>query len=274
MRADLMLVDKGLAPSRSRARELIEAGAVTLHGGTGSTTVLRPSTMLGHDAKLSVDEAARLRYVSRGGLKLEGALRETGIGVSGLHCLDVGQSTGGFTDCLLQAGAARVVGIDVGHAQLHPSLRQDPRVGCFEGLNIRHLAHPASSAGGMRTGQDAGFAASVPAGGFDLVVIDLRFISLSLALPAAAGLLRVGGEMIALVKPQFEVGPGGVDSRGLVRDSGRYPEIRIDIEARARANGLGPAAWFESPVRGGDGNREFFLHARRACEHASDLQWT
>jgi 23S rRNA (cytidine1920-2'-O)/16S rRNA (cytidine1409-2'-O)-methyltransferase len=274
MRADLMLVERGLAPSRSRARELIEAGAVTLHGRAGSTAVLRPAAMIDRDATLAVDDAARLRYVSRGGLKLEGALRETGIRVVGLHCLDLGQSTGGFTDCLLQAGAARVTGVDVGHSQLHPSVRQDPRVDCFEGLNVRHLTQPIHLAGHAHDGPSVDFASRVPDGGFDLAVIDLSFISLAHALPAVGHLLRAGGELLALVKPQFEVGPGGVDSRGLVRDAGRYVQIRIDVQAQATSQGLTPVAWFESPIRGGDGNREFFLHARKASDQASNESWT
>ncbi len=271
MRADLLLVERGLAPSRARARELIEAGAVLLHGPAGRSPVVRASAPLDADATLTVDDAARLRYVSRGGVKLGGALSMTGIAVAGRVCLDVGQSTGGFTDCLLQAGAARVVGIDVGHGQLHASLRGDPRIDSFEGVNVRHLTGMRSSTGEAREARVSGLAASIPRDGFALAVIDLSFISLAHALPAVSSLLRPDGELLALVKPQFEVGPGGVDARGLVRDPGRYPVIRLEIERVACETGLLPMAWFESPIRGGDGNREFFMHARRRSDRSSDL---
>ncbi|MCM5571649.1 TlyA family RNA methyltransferase [Burkholderiaceae bacterium FT117] len=252
MRADQLLVARGLAASRTRARELIEAGAVRLRTAAGLEPLRKPSAALADDAELLVDDAARPRFVSRGGLKLEGALAAAGVDPRGMACLDLGQSTGGFTDCLLQAGAARVVGIDVGHGQLHPSLRDDPRVVALEGVNVRALA-----------GADApaAFAAARPPGGFDLAVADLSFISLAHALAPAAALLRPGGTLLALVKPQFEVGPGGVDSRGIVRDERRYAEVRARIEAAAREAGLSPRSWHDSPIRGGDGNREFFLHA-------------
>ena len=251
MRADQLLVARGLAASRTRARELIDAGAVRLRTATGVETLRKPSAQLAEGAELQVDDAAHPRHVSRGGLKLEGALAATGVDPSGMTCLDLGQSTGGFTDCLLQAGAARVVGIDVGHGQLHPRLRDDPRVSAFEGVNVRGLPEAA----------DATLRAALPAAGFDLAVADLSFISLGHALGPAAALLREGGSLLALVKPQFELGPGGVDARGIVRDESRHAEVRERIEAAARAAGLAPRGWCESPIRGGDGNREFFLYA-------------
>jgi 23S rRNA (cytidine1920-2'-O)/16S rRNA (cytidine1409-2'-O)-methyltransferase len=186
------------------------------------------------------------RYVSRGGLKLAGALAHTGLEVAGWVCLDVGQSTGGFTDCLLQAGAARVVGVDVGHGQLHPRLRGDPRVLCLEGVNARGLG-PA----------DLGNAR--PAGGFDLIVADASFISLTLLLPRFPALLRPGGQVLALVKPQFEVGPEGVGKGGLVRDPALYAGVEEKLRAACGYCGLRVRDWFDSPIAGGDGNREFFL---------------
>jgi len=256
VRADLMLVALGLAASRTQARALIEAGAVQLRTAAGFETLRKPSAEIAHDTEIVIDERARPRYVSRGGLKLEGALAAAGIDPRGMVCLDLGQSTGGFTDCLLQAGAAWVVGIDVGRGQLHPLLRGDSRVTSFEGLNVRTLAEP-----GNVSDNAAAFAAAVPPGGFDLAVADLSFISLAHALAPAAALLRPGGTLLALVKPQFEVGPGGVDRRGIVRDERHYAEIRVRIEQAARDAGLEPRGWHESPIRGGDGNREFFLHA-------------
>jgi len=254
VRADLTLVALGLAASRTQARALIEAGAVQLRTASGFETLRKPSAEIAHDTEIVIDERARPRHVSRGGLKLEGALAAAGIDPRGMICLDLGQSTGGFTDCLLQAGAARVVGIDVGHGQLHPSLGGDHRVLAFEGINVRALAAPGD-------GLPPAFRAAVPPDGFDLVVADLSFISLAHALAPAAALLRPGGTLLALVKPQFEVGPGGVDSRGIVRNERSYAEIRERIEQAARQAGLEPRGWHESPLRGGDGNREFFLHA-------------
>jgi 23S rRNA (cytidine1920-2'-O)/16S rRNA (cytidine1409-2'-O)-methyltransferase len=251
MRADQLLVARGLAASRTLARELIEAGAVRLRTATGAEPLRKPATPVPADAELLVDDEARPRYVSRGGLKLAGALAAARLDPTGWHCLDLGQSTGGFTDCLLQAGAACVLGIDVGHGQLHPSLQADPRVTAFEGVNVREL--PA--------GVDAALRPALPAGGFDLAVADLSFISLAHALVPAAGLLRAGGTLLALVKPQFELGPGGVDSRGIVRDETRHAEIRDRLGAAAQAAGLTVLGWPDSPIRGGDGNREFFLHA-------------
>ncbi|MCL4182292.1 MAG: TlyA family RNA methyltransferase [Burkholderiaceae bacterium] len=250
MRADRLLVARGLAASRERARALIEAGAVSVDRGARREILRKPSTELDDDVPLEVAADAALRYVSRGGLKLAGALERTGIDVRGLVCLDIGQSTGGFTDCLLQAGARRVVGVDVGHGQLHPRLREDARVQAFEGVNVRAL--DAARLGAAHVGP-----------GFDLVVADLSFISLAHALAPAFALARPGARLIALVKPQFELGPGGVDRRGIVRDAARYDTVQAGIRLAAAGAGWHVDDWFESPIRGGDGNREFFLCARK-----------
>lgn len=249
-RTDLLLVARGLAPSRSAAQRLIARGAVRWHAPDGWVAPRKAGDDLPDDCELRIDDDAELRYVSRGGLKLEGALLHAGIDVRGLACLDLGQSTGGFTDCLLRAGAARVVGVDVGHGQLHASLRDDPRVRAFEGVHVRTLA--AATLG------DA-----VPHEGFDLVVVDLSFISLAHAFAPARTLARAGARLLALVKPQFELGPGAVDRRGIVRDAARHGELRERIEASARDGGWIPEDWFDSPIVGGDGNREFFLDARK-----------
>jgi len=250
MRADRLLVARGLAASRERARELIEAGAVSIGSGAQRELLRKPSTELDENVPLEVAAGAALRYVSRGGLKLAGALGHTGIDVRDLVCLDLGQSTGGFTDCLLQAGARRVVGVDVGHGQLHPRLRDDARVHAFEGVNVRSL-------------DPARLGAAYVAPGFDLVVADLSFISLSHALAPAFALARPGARLIALVKPQFELGPGGVDRRGVVRDAGRFDAVQAAVRRAAADAGWSVDDWFESPIRGGDGNREFFLYARK-----------
>lgn len=256
MRIDQAIVVRGLAPSREGARALIEAGAVRCSApGGASRVVARASQRVDEDDHIEVDAAARPRYVSRGGLKLEGALAAADLDVRGKVALDLGQSTGGFTDCLLTAGAARVVGIEVGHGQLAGALRDDARVQCFEGLNVRHLADRAQWS-------DA-FAHAVPTEGFELAVADLSFISLAHAFGPLAQLLAQGGELLTLVKPQFEVGPGVVDSRGVVRDPQHYERVRERIEALAREHTFQPRGWFDSPIRGGDGNREFFFYAIR-----------
>ena len=215
------------------------------------------------------DEASEAKYVSRGGLKLAGALLASGISVAGRTCLDVGQSTGGFTDCLLQAGADFVVGVDVGSGQLHPSLREDARVLAFENVNARDAGAIQNVAVSARTvranGQndhpnepDNALAMS-----FDLIVGDLSFISQTLVLPALVPLLTPGGDLLMLVKPQFELQPGQVGKGGIVRDTAMYPLVEQRIRDCCRALGLAVTGWFDSPITGGDGNREFFVHAVR-----------
>jgi 23S rRNA (cytidine1920-2'-O)/16S rRNA (cytidine1409-2'-O)-methyltransferase len=202
------------------------------------------------DAQLRLLDDAEARYVSRGGLKLEAALKHIGLSVQGRTCLDVGQSTGGFTDCLLQHGAARVVGLDVGQAQLHASLRDDPRVLCIEKLNARDALAVAEALDG-----------EAPAGGFDLLVGDLSFISQTLVLPAVVPWLKSGGHLLMLVKPQFELQPGQVGKGGIVRDAALYPLIEQRLRDACSALDLAVQDWFDSPIEGGDGNREFFIHA-------------
>ena len=246
MRADQLLVERGLAATRSQAQRLIAAG-VRWHDGRGWHAVAKNGDELPEAARLELQDDAEARYVSRGGLKLEGALRAAGLDPRGLRCLDVGQSTGGFTDCLLQHGAAEVVGVDVGHGQLHERLRTDPRVTCIEKRNAREL--DAATLG-------------VPAA-FDLVVGDLSFISLTLVLPALVALLREGGQLLLLVKPQFELQPGQLSKGGIVRDAALYPVVERRIRDACAANGLQVQGWFDSSIRGGDGNREFFVLATR-----------
>ncbi|MEY4283983.1 MAG: rRNA (cytidine-2-O)-methyltransferase TlyA [Pseudomonadota bacterium] len=201
-------------------------------------------------AELAVLDVAQTRYVSRGGLKLEGALRTTAWDLTGWRCLDVGQSTGGFTDCLLQHGAAQVVGLDVGHGQLHPSLQQDPRVVCIEGLNARSV-EPLDP--------------RIPkaAQGFDLLVGDVSFISLTLVLPALVPMLKADGRLLMLVKPQFELQPQHIGKGGIVRDDALYPVVEQRLRQCCDELGLRVQAWLDSPITGGDGNREFFIQAVR-----------
>lgn len=246
VRADALLVQRGLAPSRTAAQRLIEAGRVKVGlGETGGAAVGKPSHLLPANADLRIEPSQEAEYVSRGGIKLAGALTHSGIDPHGRDCLDIGQSTGGFTDCLLQCGAAKVVGIDVGHGQLHPAIAADPRVEHHEGINARRLEKSALA------GRQ-----------FDLIVADVSFISLTLILPQMPPLLTRLGDLLLLVKPQFEVGPEHIDKGGIVTDAALYPVVRDRLTACCRDNRFAVQNWFESPITGTDGNREFFLHAR------------
>lgn len=249
-RADVLLVSRGLAASRTAAQHLIDTGRVYHGPASQRLPVSKPSAKLDDAAELYVEPHADDRFVSRGGLKLAGALNCAGLAVPGWRALDVGMSTGGFSDCLLQAGAARVVGIDVGHDQLHPRLRDDARVRWFEGVNAR-----APELDSLRQANDGML--------FDLIVGDVSFISLTLTLPPLLPILRPGGHILHLVKPQFEVGRDGVGRGGLVKDPTLYQDVRMRMENMATENNLNWMGWFDSPITGGDGNREFFLHAHK-----------
>lgn len=260
MRIDQLLGERGLAVSRSQAQRLIAAG-VRWRPDEGAPwkRVVKNGDEVPEQAQIELLDTAEARYISRGGLKLEGALVSAGLRVQGWTCLDVGQSTGGFTDCLLQAGAARVVGVDVGSGQVHPKIRGDKRVTCLEGVNARELSasHLIASCGHAALGK-GGFDAQ-----FDLVTGDLSFISLTLVLPALAPLIKPGGHLLMLVKPQFELQPGQVGKGGIVRDPALYAVVEQRIRAAGVALGLQHLTWFDSAITGGDGNREFFVHARR-----------
>lgn len=257
MRADQLLVQRGLAASRSQAARLIESGARWQRAG--QWRVLSKSDDVPDDVVIELTDDTEAKYVSRGGLKLEGALKVTGIDVRGQTCLDVGQSTGGFTDCLLQAGAAHVVGVDVGQGQLHPRLRADSRVTCIEKVNARSMDAMQLIASKIHS---TGTTASIDMK-FPLITGDLSFISLTLVLPAISTLLASQGNLLMLVKPQFELQPGQVGKRGIVRDPALYADVEQRIRDCCAALKLKVLRWFESPIQGGDGNREFFVHARK-----------
>ena len=245
-RADQLLVERGLANSRSQAQRLIAAGVDWRVGQQAWQRIDKNGAVLPQDAELLLKDDAETRYVSRGGLKLEGALRATGLQVKGWTCLDVGQSTGGFTDCLLQQGAAQVTGVDVGHGQLHPRLHADPRVVCIEHCNARELSL-------AQCGQADGFA---------LIVADLSFISLTLVMPALTTLLSEQGQMLLLVKPQFELQATDIGKGGLVQDPAKYVQVEERLRSSAQDVGLQVAHWLPSVITGGDGNHEFFIHLR------------
>ena len=286
MRIDQLLVQLQLASTRSQAQRLIADGVEWQQGDTWKR-VAKNGDDVPEDAAVRLLNDAEARYVSRGGLKLEAALKHLGLDVTGFACLDVGQSTGGFTDCLLQHGAASVVGVDVGTAQLHPQLRSDPRVLCVEKVNARALVaddliaayQESIGADGMfdddeEEGSAVDSAVSVDstnspfAPAFDLVVADLSFISQTLVLPAVVPLLKAGGTLLTLVKPQFELQPGQVGKGGIVKDPDMYAIVEQRLRDACAELGLTVTAWFDSPIEGGDGNREFFICARHSGENA------
>ncbi|MCG2576006.1 TlyA family RNA methyltransferase [Dechloromonas sp. XY25] len=241
-RADALLVAQQLAPSRTAAQSLIKDGRVSWEGGR----ITKPAMELPDGTPLVVAADPDGHFVSRGGQKLAGALAQTGIAVGGKLCLDVGQSTGGFTDCLLQNGARHVVGVDVGHDQLNARLRADPAVTAIEGINCRAL-------------NAADIGQAFPESGFDLIVGDVSFISMTLILPQLPAMLAAHGDMLLLVKPQFEVGPANIGKGGIVRDTTLYVDVERKLRDCARVLGLTVRAWLDSPITGGDGNREFFI---------------
>jgi 23S rRNA (cytidine1920-2'-O)/16S rRNA (cytidine1409-2'-O)-methyltransferase len=243
MRADQLLVERGVAPSRSAAQRLIERGGVRWRAAAGWAVPKKAGEDLPDAAEIEVVDDAELRFVSRGGLKLDAALARCAVDVRGMACLDVGQGSGGFTDALLQRGAACVVGIDVGHGQLHPRIAADARVTALEGVNARQLD-----------------ASVLPRARFDLVVADVSFISLALVLPAIAPL--AAGELLLLAKPQFELQPRDIGKGGIVRNDAAYVDVERKLRDACAASGLAVLDWFESAITGGDGNREFFLRAR------------
>ena len=239
-RLDKLLVDRGTVTSRERARRLVMAGAVRV----GDQIVDKPGSLVALDAVIEVS-AGDIPFVSRGGLKLTAALDAFGTRVHERVVLDVGASTGGFTDCVLQRGARAVIAVDVGYGQLAWSLRQDRRVTVIERTNVRRLA-----------------AAALPATP-DLAVIDVSFISLRLVLPVVADVLAPAGDIVALVKPQFEVGKGQVGSGGVVRDPALHAAAVAGVRACAAELRLECTGECESPLLGPKGNREFFLALRK-----------
>jgi 23S rRNA (cytidine1920-2'-O)/16S rRNA (cytidine1409-2'-O)-methyltransferase len=247
LRLDELLVARGLATSRAQAKALIMAGRVL----RGTERLDKPGKDFPADVELIIEQPPR--FVSRGGEKLAGALERFALDLRGAHVLDVGASTGGFTDCALQAGAADVVCVDVGRAQLHAKLRADPRVTNLEKINARYLT-----------------AAELPRAEFDAVVMDLSFISLKSVLPAVWPMLRAGGSLVALVKPQFEAGKSEADKgRGVIRDPAVQDAVLAGVRdfALAELPGATLIGTMDSPITGADGNREFLLGLRKETAH-------
>jgi 23S rRNA (cytidine1920-2'-O)/16S rRNA (cytidine1409-2'-O)-methyltransferase len=239
LRLDELLVARGLAPTRAQAKALIMSGRVL----RGTERLDKPGKEFPTDLDVTVEQPPR--FVSRGGEKLAGAIERFALDFRDTHVLDVGASTGGFTDCALQAGATDVVCVDVGRAQLHAKLRGDPRVTNIEQVNARHLT-----------------AAALPRAEYDRIVMDLSFISLRSVLPAVWPLLRPGGVLVALVKPQFEAGKAEVDKgRGVIRDTAVQDAVLTGIRdfALGQLAGSHLVGTMDSPITGTDGNREFLL---------------
>lgn len=239
-RLDVYLVEKGLAKSRSQAQQLIQGGHVSVDG----RVLDKASLEISPESKIEVSENSLNRYVSRGGLKLEGALKRISLDVNEKLVLDIGISTGGFTDCLLQAGARQVYGVDVGHDQTDPKIKVDSRVVIIEGVNARDLG-----------------SVKLPSQ-FDTVVVDVSFISLELILPEALKKLRPGGAILALVKPQFEAGRAALGKNGVIKEPKAFEEVRKKIYKICETLQLQVEDYFESDITGSDGNREFFVYAR------------
>jgi 23S rRNA (cytidine1920-2'-O)/16S rRNA (cytidine1409-2'-O)-methyltransferase len=245
VRLDVLLVERGLAPTRAKAQALLLAGLVS----SGERRLDKPGQLVAHDLPLTVGEGRR--YVGRGAEKLGPALARFAIDASGRLALDVGASTGGFTQVLLEAGAARVIALDVGHGQLDWTLRNDPRVVVLEGVNARTLQ-----------------AADLPYRP-SLAVIDVSFISLRQVLPSTCSCLAPGADVVALVKPQFEVGRGRVGKGGIVREPANWDDVLAGLVDFSIEQDLGPAALSRSALKGAEGNVEFFLHLRPGAPAAS-----
>lgn len=252
MRADVYIHTGGYADSRKKAQVLINLGAVSVDG----RLIRKPSENIDDGVPHNVEVAFREKYVGRGGLKLEKALELFDVSVKGLRCIDIGASTGGFTDCLLQHGAASVCAVDSGRGQLHPSLANDARVSSYEGMNARELS--LENVGGLP---------------FDVAVMDVSFISQTYIIPPISdGILRVGGILISLIKPQFEAGRAALDKHGVVKaPSDRYAAAVRVIES-AYANGFNLIDITVSPIKGGDGNTEYlaaFAYTGDKCRELS-----
>lgn len=251
-RLDLYLVEKGLALSRTHAQELIQAGQVFQVEKNQRKVLKKSSLSVDETAQIEVDQGPANRFVSRGGLKLEGALEKVNLNVQGLAALDVGISTGGFTDCLLQKGAGFVLGVDVGHGQVHSTLLQDKRLQVLEGINARNLS------------KEEQVRLQTPANKFDLAVMDVSFISIELIISEISSYLKSEGHLLSLVKPQFEVGIDGLGKGGIVKDVSLYKKVEDKIRNVCESSGFQVLNYFDSPIEGKDGNREFFVFAKKS----------
>lgn len=253
MRIDLLLVEKKLVASRTQAQDLIQSGFVFLKKNNQEQQILKSNYQVNEaDAELVfVKENEIQKYVSRGGLKLETALKHVKLSVEGKTALDIGQSTGGFTDCLLQQNIKSVVGVDVGHDQLHPKIKANSSVVSLEGAHIKDLS------------ENQDFKKVIPKMGFDLLVADVSFISLTKVMPFVAAYLKLNGHFLLLVKPQFELTAKDLDRNGVVKDPKKYSLVQTVIEQEARQQFGNVLDYFESETLGKDGNQEFFIYGQK-----------
>ena len=247
MRLDKYLTEKGLCSSRTAAQNLINIGGVTVNG----KMAVKVSQDVSDNDAVNIVEIKLPKYVSRGGVKLEGALRHWDISLGGLICLDIGASTGGFTDCMLQSGAAKVYAVDVGRGQLHERLRADSRVISLENTDIRGFELPEGVSA-------------------DFIGTDVSFISLKLILPHIYRLLKDGGAAIALIKPQFEAGRGNLSKKGIVKNENVRRRVVNETAEFAAGCGFSVVGTAESPITGGDGNVEYLLYLRKVQDEGSD----
>ena len=268
-RIDQVLVTQNLAESRAHAQRLVSDGRVSWHNGRDWQTVKKASYELDETTPLQVADSDTDKFVSRAGMKLAGALAHTQFSVTGLNVLDLGTSTGGFADCLLQNDAARVIGVDVGHGQLHPRLQGEPRLTVFENLNARYLNAETLAERFADLNDENKNVAPITHGFaqfFDLAVADLSFISLTKVLPIFTNsddsLLKPNGHILMLVKPQFELDADALSKAGIVKDPARYAEVQANILQACVAQNLTVLDYFASPITGTDGNYEFFVFAQ------------
>lgn len=254
MRLDLFLVQNQLANSRTQAQDFIANGFVYLLQGNQKIQLKKASYIVDEcpPYQIVVETNPLQKYVSRAGLKLESALKNLKIDVAEKTILDVGQSTGGFTDCLIQLGARQMVGIDVGRDQLHTSLKNHRQIVSIEGLNVKEMA------------ADKKFLSVVPASKFDMIVMDVSFISITKVIPFVAAFLKPKGEYLFLVKPQFECGQEHIDKNGIVKDSVVYVQIEENIKKIAMQSFNNVEAYIKSDILGKDGNQEFFIYGKNS----------
>ena len=247
MRVDLLLVKKNLATTRTRAQEMIKSGQVCILVDGKKKIVTKSSEDYSEDTSFEISSGFATDFVSRAGHKIKGAVDELGIKLNNKNCLDVGISTGGFSDFLLKAGANSVLGIDVGQDQTNPTIKENPRFRLLEKINARSLD------------QYPEFLALVPSVGFDFICMDVSFISVKLILPQLLPLLKNSGDLLVLIKPQFELGPDALNEKGVVEDASLYESLEKNMLSSARELGFKVKKYFSSSIEGKDGNKEFFL---------------
>lgn len=248
MRADVLLVKKNLVATRTLAQEMIKSNQVHVIMGGIRRLVTKPSEDFAEDIVFEVTSGFADEFVSRAGHKIKGAAQELGLKFQDKHCLDIGVSTGGFSDFLLRSGASSVLGIDVGHEQTHSFVRKNPRFTIIEKINARYLD------------KNSQFLNCIPIGGFDFVCMDVSFISVRLILPQLNKLLKSNGEILVLIKPQFELGPEALNEKGIVKDSSQYVKLRQVMIEVSEQQGFKVKNYLSSKVEGKDGNKEFFLY--------------